>query len=411
MSNKSFDLVIQQVLKSEGVDISSLILKVKNFRVAAVTPEQMSDEYKKYKDKYMQLSKNHQDNAPLSPEEIELNHKWNVCYDRCEDIMEEMTTNIWYFFREVLIVPHEIVTHGELVTDIRDADDDHFQLMIWSAKALWMYENRISGIFLRYNGMQKDILLAGIILYELLGYAKQNQGNSRESFNIMNYVTVLTENIAHASVDAICNLVEVMLTILGERYSFMEDLIVWAMDHINDRKHLHMVNIKSYAKIPNAIAGGVTSTNGFVVTDSYCLNDISTIYKSKQNGITSVYLGFVSNIQHIDKFPELTFSYIMLENSTKCAHTCRAIFGIHCRVEDVLTPHNVYQKITLRGMYRRCAHSIAEKDRHDYDMETDITKTFINEIGYIWLPDNKSGWMNSVLSELERLYAIVSQEE
>lgn len=354
--NLSFDYVIKNVEDREHVDISPLLLKQNNSHIVPQSPDEMSAEYKRLTDAHREISLAHSASGdPLNAEEHHTVALWGQCHDRCQEIINEAANNIWYFFREILRVPHGLDCHGMIPTDMRDPDDMHFQMTEWGVKALWVYEHDLCAECVRFNNMQENILIAGIIVHKLFNAAiSWIKHSSIEDYTPIIWLGAM-EHLCHLRTEEIASLVWIMISELGH-YSFLENIVEAIYDFVDTdnvawnctKMHPWMFDIVK-ANIDNT-THTAACTPGFAISNYGKIDfNVHLAYTKKTGGL----LVFRSKESFENVLPDLTFEMIMKDPDAKLAKANHGAYFIHAGICELLTKRIPVQKEILMSIVHR----------------------------------------------------------
>lgn len=354
--NLSFDYVIKNVEDRERVDISPLLLKQNNSHIVPQSPDEMSDEYKELSDAHREISLAHSVSGdPLNAEEHRTVALWGQCHDRCQEIINEAADNIWYFFREILRVPHGLNHHGMIPTDMREPDDMHFQMTEWGVKALWVYEHDLCAECVRFNSMQQRILIAGIVTHKLFNAAiSWIRNSSIEGYEPLVWLAML-KNAAYVYTEDVASLVWIMINELGH-YSFLENIVEAIYDIVDTdnvawnctKMHPWMFDVKkSRMEDTSDVAA---ETKGFVISNYGKVDFKSHLSYTKKTGGLLI---FHSADTFNNVLPELTFELIMKDLDAKMAIANHATYFIPASISELLTKRIPLQKEILMSMTHR----------------------------------------------------------
>lgn len=250
--NKSFDFVSKQIQDTEGVSFDSVLYKTLDPKVEAVNVMEISKEYNELKQAYTELSARHTAGSHLTREDNRLIDRWNACQDRCDLIVEEIRNNIWYFLREILLVPIGILENPLVHIDVRT--DEHFPLMMWMPKVLWAMERHIPVICSSLYGMGDEVFMAALDVYSRILNAicdvrivpgtNMKSTKNRFAFCVC-YDGATDETTLHYV--KVQKLVSEMIQRLIDSYPFMQDICYRALTDI----YAHKQNISNYRYIEN----------------------------------------------------------------------------------------------------------------------------------------------------------------
>ena len=416
--NLSFDYVIKNVRDREGIDLSTLLLRIENGHIVPQSPDEMSEEYKELTNRHREISMEHSTSgAPLTTEEHHDVALWNQCHDRCQEIINEAESNIWYFFREILRVPHGLDIDGMVPTDMRDPDDYHFQMTEWGVKALWAYQNDLCCECTVFHSMQRDQLIAGIVTYKLFVAAKRwLKDPTDHRYTPINIVDDML-TYAYLASESIAKLVWLMIGEL-KHFSFLGNIVeaIYEIVDTNSKSwgtdifRPWMFNIDTYKL--HKIGEYVASHDGFTVAiHNNVQADMHASYV-KQNG---GFLGFCKASQINKNLPELTFEIIMNDLKGKMSRVTHAMYRIDADISELLTKRIPMQKDIIQSFvhrYSAYAHNRNMKPGEVKDALKALQGIYELEIGVVLsteVPDKNTDWMTEGINTLQLLQKKASE--
>ena len=381
--NLSFHYVIKNVRENEGVDISSLILKIKNQDVVPLDAEEVSNEYKDLSEKYKQISRRQSSGEEPSAQDQHTVALWGYCHDKCEAIISEAYDNIWFFFREILRVPHMISPAADIPTDMRNPEDLHFQMSEWGVKVLWLYDNGIHAGINMCNNMQFYELLAGISVYEMfqlvVNYIKKG-ASAFEHYHPMTLVGY-TEYVTVGTYLRITNIVWMMIHEL-EHFSFLVDIADKMLEMID----MPIFNEGTEYMLRPAVMKTVDSRKKLEDSDGMLVN-LSGLHSNKitKRGAIEGGLLNVINTSTYDfhEHPELTFEYILKDISGYFARSCDAMFSINAGIYEFIDNRVPGQKLYIQQMVHDYSRFISDMYSNEENLKS-ATTLCRNSIGYVY---------------------------
>lgn len=414
--NLSFDYIIKNVSDKEGIDLSTLLLRIENGHIISQSPEEMSEEYKVLTNRHREISMEHSaSGTPLTEEEQHAVALWNQCHDRCQEIINEAASNIWYFFREILRVPHGLATEGLVPTDMRDPDDYHFQMTEWGVKALWAYQNDLCCECTMFRSMQSDQLLAGIVTHKLFVAAKTWLKDPTDHRYVP--INIVGDLIPHIVAEPIAKLVWIMISELNH-FSFLGNIVEAIYEIVDTTNNNWGTDIfrpwmftVDACKI-HTIGEYVATHDGFTV--AYRKNvhaDMHTSY-IKQNG---GFLGFCRASQINKNLPELTFEIIMDDMKGRMSRATHAMYRIDANICELLTKRIPVQKDIIQSFvhrYNAYAHNRNMKPDDVKDTLRALQGIYELEMGSVIsteAPDNNTDWMTERINTLQLLQKKASE--
>lgn len=382
--NLSFHYVIKNVREREGVDISSLILKVKNQDVVSLDVEEVSTEYKNLTEKYKQISRRQSSGEEPSAEDQHTVALWGQAHDKSQVIIKEATENIWFFFRDILRVPHNLPLEGDIPTDMREPEDYHFQMSEYGVKVLWLYEvGAVANINYCHNIQIYD-LLAGIAVYEMfrkvIDYKKTGVFDDSPQM-LMTANTDYALSIMHLK---ITQKIWAMIHEL-EHYSFLVDIADTLLEMMDDPftdssgSHiLRSINTMTFNDDNvNIVPKDIREYNGFVVHNPVT----SKNWITKRNADAGAINIITSSRYNFNSNPHLTFEYIMKDEDGYFANTCNAVFNINTGILEFIDNRVPQQKLYIQSMVHTY-NAIMNKKVATYSIDS-ATSLYLNRIGYV----------------------------
>lgn len=382
--NLSFHYVIKNVREREGVDISSLILKVKNREVVSLGVEEVSTEYRELTAKYKQISRRQSFGEEPSAEDQRTVALWGEAHDKTQAIIQEAYNNIWFFFRDILRVPHNLPLEGDIPTDMRQLDDYHFQMSEYAVKVLWLYEAGVVANINYCHNIQIYDLLAGIAVYEMFRKVVDYKRTGVFNDNLQMLVTANTDYTLSIMHLKIAQKIWAMIHEF-EHYSFLVDIADTMLEMMDDPftdssgSHiLRSINTMVFdddktVNVPKEIR----EYDGFVVHNPVTSKNWITKRNADAgaiNIITSPRYNFNSN-------PHLTFEYIMKDEDGYFAKTCKAVFNINTGILEFIDNRVPHQKLYVQSMVHNY-NALMDKKVSTHSIES-VTKLYLNRIGYV----------------------------
>ena len=416
--NLSFDYVIKNVREREGIDLSTLLLRIENSHIVPQSPDEMSEEYKVLTARHREISMEHSaSGAPLTAEEHHDVALWNQCHDRCQEIINEAESNIWYFFREILRVPHGLDTEGLIPTDMRDPDDYHFQMTEWGIKALWAYQNDLCCECTKFYSMQRDQLIAGIVTHKLFVAAKHwLKDPTDHRYTPINIVGEVLP-YAYAISEPIAKLVWLMIGEL-KHFSFLGNIVEAIYEIVDTNSNSWGTDVPSpwmfnvdRCKL-HMIGEYVASHDGFTVAIRKNIHeDMHATYIKRNGG----FLGFCRASQINKNLPELTFEIIMNDLKGKMSRATHAMYRIDANISELLSKRIPVQKDIIQSFVHRYSAYV-----HNRNMKLDDVKDALKSLQGIYelemgvvlsteVPDKDTDWMSEGINTLQLLQKKASE--
>lgn len=381
--NLSFHYVIKNVREREGVDISSLILKIKNQDVVSLDVEEVSTEYKDLTEKYKQISRRQSSGEEPSAEDQHTVALWGQAHDKAQAIIQEAYDNIWFFFRDILRVPHMISPASDIPTDMRKPEDFHFQMSEWGAKVLWLYENEIHASINMCNNIQFYELLAGISMYEMfrlvVDYTKQG-ASAFEHYHPMTLVGY-TEYVTVGTYLRITNIVWMMIREL-EHYSFLVDIADKMLEMIDMPVFIENNEYKLCPAIMKTVdkRKKIEDSDGMLINLSGLPSKKITKRENAEGGLLNV---INTSIYDFHEHPELTFEYILKDISGYFARSCDAMFSINAGIYEFIDNRIPGQKLYIQQMVHDYSMFISDRYSNEENLKS-ATTLYRNSIGYVY---------------------------